>query len=148
MSDDQPRPPAGFEPLFRSSPFLDTIGPLFYRKGDGGAFTVGLRILSKHANARGAAHGGLLLTLVDIALGYRTAFSQDPPVSLTTASVSADFFGAARLGDWVEAHVDVQKIGGRLAFAHAFLIVDGERIVRASAVFARNAEPLPSQPHR
>jgi hypothetical protein len=35
----------------------------------------------------------------------------------------------------------VQKLGGRLAFANAFLVVDGERIVRASAVFTR-AGPL------
>ena len=64
----------------------------------------------------------------------------DLPVS-TAANLTADFAGAARIGDWVEAHVDVQKIGGRLAFANAFLVVDGERIVRASAVFTR-AGPL------
>ena len=59
---DEPNPPAGFEPLFRTSPFLETIGPLFYRK-DGDGFVVGLRVLAKHANARGGAHGGLLMTL-------------------------------------------------------------------------------------
>ena len=42
-----------------------------------------------------------------------------------------------RLGDWVEAHIDVQKVGGRLAFANAFLVVNGERVTRGSAVFAR-----------
>ena len=142
MPDEHPQPPAGFEPLFRTSPFLDTVGPLFHRKEAGGSVVVGLRILPKHANARGAAHGGLLLTLLDIAMGYRTAFSQEPPVSLTTASLSADFLGAAKLGDWVEAHVEIQKLGGRLAFANAFLVVNGQRIVRGSAVFARNAESL------
>jgi acyl-coenzyme A thioesterase PaaI-like protein len=142
MQDEQGHPPAGFEPLFRTSPLLDTLGPFFYRRQADGGFVVGLRILPKHANARGTAHGGLLLTLLDIALGYRTAFSQDPPVSLTTASLSADFLGTAKIGDWVEAHVDVPKLGGRLAFANAFLLANGERIVRGSAVFARNAEPL------
>ena len=88
MQNQEPRPPPGFEPLFRTSPFLDTVGPLFYRKEPDGGFVVGLRILAKHANARGSAHGGLLLTLIDVALGYRAAFSQDPPAALTTASVS------------------------------------------------------------
>jgi acyl-coenzyme A thioesterase 13 len=134
-------PPPGFEPLFRTSPFLDTVGPLFCRRDAERGLVIGLRIAEKHANARGVAHGGLLLTLADIALGYRTAFSQDPPAGLITASLTADFAGAAKIGDWVEAHVDVQKLGGRLAFANAFLTVDGERIVRASAVFAR-AGPL------
>ena len=31
MSND-PNPPPGFAPLFRTSPFLETIGPLFYRR--------------------------------------------------------------------------------------------------------------------
>jgi acyl-coenzyme A thioesterase 13 len=137
--DDAPRPPAGFEPLFRTSPFLDTVGPLFYRKQPDGGFVVGLRVLPKHANSRGTAHGGLLLTLLDVALGYRAALSQNPPAALTTASVTADFAGAPKLGDWVEAHVDVQKVGSRLAFANAFLVVNGERMVRASAVFSRGA---------
>lgn len=143
MEEQEPRPPAGFEPLFRSSPFLDTVGPFFYCKKADGGFVVGLRVLPKHANARGSAHGGLLLTLIDVALGYRAAFSQDPPAALTTASICADFAGTAKLGDWVEAHVDVQKVGSRLAFANAFLVVNGERLVRASAVFSRGTGALP-----
>jgi acyl-coenzyme A thioesterase 13 len=142
MQNHEPRPPAGFEPLFRTSPFLDTVGPLFYRKEPDGGFVVGLRVLPKHANTRGSAHGGLLLTLLDVALGYRAAFSQDPPAALTTASMCADFAGAPKLGDWVEAHVDVQKLGSRLAFANAFLMVNGERLVRASAVFSRSPGAL------
>jgi uncharacterized protein (TIGR00369 family) len=135
MSD--PNPPPGFAPLFRTSPFLDTVGPLFFRRDPERGLVIGLRIAAKHANARGIAHGGLLVTLADIALGYHTAFGQDPPEGLITANLTADFAGAAKIGDWVEAHVDVQKLGSRLAFANAFLVVNGERIVRASAVFTR-----------
>lgn len=130
--------PEGFAPLFRTSPFLDAVGPFYYRR-DGERLIIGLRILEKHANARGVAHGGLLMTLADIALGYSTSYQEDPPASLVTASLTADFAGAAKLGDWIEAHVDVQKSGKRLAFANAYLIVNGERILRASAVFARSA---------
>jgi acyl-coenzyme A thioesterase PaaI-like protein len=49
------------------------------------------RIAAKHANARGSAHGGLLLTLVDIALGYTASASSDPPLALTTVDIAADF---------------------------------------------------------
>ncbi len=143
MADQDAAPPAGFEPLFRSSPFLETAGPFFYRKESDGNFVVGVRVLPKHANTRGGAHGGLLMTLIDIALGYRAAFSQQPPAALTTASLSADFAGAAKVGDWVEAHVDVHKVGSRLAFANTFLMVNGERIVRANAVFSRTSGALP-----
>jgi acyl-coenzyme A thioesterase 13 len=130
--------PAGFEPLFRTSPFLDTLGPFFYRRTEQG-FVIGLQVVDKHANARGSAHGGLLLTLADIALGYTAAASEDPPLILTTVNISADFVGHARVGDWIEAQVDIQKIRRRLVFANAYIVVGGERIARASAIFARNA---------
>jgi acyl-coenzyme A thioesterase 13 len=84
--------PEGFEPLFRTSPFLEMLGPFFYRRSEN-AFVIGLRVEDKHTNARGTAHGGLLLTLADIALGYTAAFSADPPLSLTTANISADLAG-------------------------------------------------------
>ncbi|HJT05638.1 MAG TPA: PaaI family thioesterase [Stellaceae bacterium] len=132
--------PDGFAPLFRTSPFLDAVGP-FYCRRDGERLIIGLRILAKHTNARGVAHGGLLMTLADIALGYNTAYREEPPGSWVTANLSGDFAGAAKLGDWVAAHVDVQKSGKRLAFANAYLMVDDERILRASAVFVRSAKP-------
>ena len=133
--------PPGFEPLFRTSPFLETLGPFLFRR-IGNGFVLGLRVAEKHTNARGTAHGGLLLTLSDIALGYTAAFSEEPPLSLTTANICADFAGHAKIGDWVEAHVDIQKIGHRLVFANAYLVVGAERIARASAVFARNVGAL------
>jgi len=83
--------PDGFKPLFRTSPFLDHNGPFFYKTNDDGTFVVGLRIQPKHANGRGGAHGGLLMTMCDIALGYRTTRSQTPSPMLTTASVTTDF---------------------------------------------------------
>jgi uncharacterized protein (TIGR00369 family) len=133
-------PPAGFEPLFRSSPFLEHLGPFFMRKAEDGTFVVGLRVLPCHANGRGGAHGGLLMTLCDIALGYRTTTSATPQPLLTTASVTADFAGAADVGDWIEAHVDVHKVGSRLAFANCYVVRKGQRIVHASAVFARSGD--------
>ncbi len=126
--------PEGFTPLFRSSPFLDLIGPV-YGKGEPPNLTVGLRIEEKHSNARGFAHGGILATLADITLGYCLAFYTDPPQSLVTASMTLDFAGSVKLGDWVEVSVDIQKSGSRLAFANAYVMVGEERIVRASAVF-------------
>ena len=133
MSDDVP---AGFAPLARTSPFLDLTGPFFSRRDDA-ALCVAFRVAPQHVNGRGFAHGGVLATLADVALGYAAAFSVDPPAALLTTHLDADFAGAARIGDWVEARVDVQHVGSRLAFANAYLCVGNRRIVRASAVFAR-----------
>jgi acyl-coenzyme A thioesterase 13 len=128
--------PEGFELLGRTSPLVNLLGP-FYARGEGDDLVLGLRVTEKHTNSRGFAHGGVLLTLADVALGYAAEGSVDPPARLITASVSADFAGSAELGDWVEARVDVQRVGGRMAFANAYLHVGDRRVVRASAVFAR-----------
>jgi len=125
----------GYTALFRSSPFLDRTGP-FYSKGKGETLSIGLRVLEHHLNARGLVHGGALLTMADIALGYAMATSEQPPAGAVTSHLSADFAGSARLGDWVESRVDIQKIGRTLAFANVYLLVGDVRIVRASGVFA------------
>jgi acyl-coenzyme A thioesterase 13 len=126
--------PAGFAPIFRTSPFLETIGPL-YSVGSGATLVVGLRVQEKHTNARGTLHGGVLASIADIALGYGLATSTDPPTSMVTASLSVDFAGSAQIGDWVETTLDIQKIGSRMAFANVYFTLRGERIARASGVF-------------
>ncbi len=126
--------PPEFRPLFRTSPVLDLIGPLYCR-GEGLDLVVGLRVEPKHCNARGSVHGGILAAVADVALGYTMAFASTPPMSLVTANLSLDFAGTAKIGDWLEAHVDVQRRGSRLSFANCYITVGGERIVRASGVF-------------
>jgi acyl-coenzyme A thioesterase 13 len=127
--------PEGFTQLVRTSPFNTLIGPV-YTKGLGAELTLGMWAQAKHANMRGIVHGGVIATLVDIALGYSTAFSSDPPGSYVTAHLSIDYAGSAKVGDWLEARVDIQRRGARLAFANCFVWVEDTRIVHASAVFA------------
>lgn len=126
--------PREFRPLSRKSPVLDLIGPLYCR-GEGVDLVIGLLVEAKHCNARGTVHGGILATLADVALGYTMAFSSTPPANLVTANLTLDFAGTAKIGDWLEAHVDVQKQGSRLSFANCYISMNERRIVRASAVF-------------
>ena len=131
--------PEGFTPLQRGSgPFLAALGPLYSRQEPAG-MVIGLRIEEKHLNTRGVAHGGMLVTFADSALGIVLALAQDPPRPMATVSLTADFAEAGRAGDWLEARVDVQKLGRRLAFASCHLWVRGKRILRTSGIFARVA---------
>lgn len=126
--------PDNFKPLFRTSPVLELIGPIYYL-GEGRDLVLGLRVEAKHCNARGTVHGGILATLADVALGYTMAFSSDPPAALVTANLTLDFAGTAKIGDWLETCVDIQRQGARLSFANSYITVGSQRIVRASAVF-------------
>jgi uncharacterized protein (TIGR00369 family) len=128
--------PEGFKALQRvNSHFLSSLGPL-YAKNEGDGVVIGVRIEEKHLNTRGVAHGGMLLTLADSALGIVIARSRTPPHPMATVNLTADFSDVARAGDWVEARVDVQKMGKRLAFASCHLWVGEKRILRASGIFA------------
>jgi acyl-coenzyme A thioesterase PaaI-like protein len=108
--------PHGFRPIgeFRTSPFLERVGPFYFREQER-KLTLGLRIGETHTNARGTAHGGLLMTMADIALGYQLALAQDPPLGATTVSMSADFIGGASVGEWLESHVEMQHLGSHHA---------------------------------
>jgi len=127
--------PAGFTPLFRSSPFLDLLGPIYNQRSDTG-LVIGLRAEEKHCNARGVVHGGVLSSLADVALGYNCAFAQEPPTPIVTSSLTIDYAGTAKLGDWISIETDVQKVGKSLAFANCYFVVESKRIARASAVFS------------
>jgi uncharacterized protein (TIGR00369 family) len=133
--------PEGFQRVQRPqpNPFNELVGP-FYSKRQGKDISLGLRIEERHANSRGICHGGLLATLADLALGY-AALAAGGQSSFVTVSLSLDFAGSAKIGDWVQSEAEIQKTGARLAFVNCYLVANGARIVRASAIFALSASP-------
>jgi uncharacterized protein (TIGR00369 family) len=128
-------PPPGFERLKRGGPYMSNLGELYCRRS-GNEIVFAMRIEDKHTNMRGIAHGGMLASLADSALGLGLTLYCEGRQSFVTVNLSTDFIDAARPGDWVEAHVEVQKMGKRMAFANCFLQVGAGRILRASGVFA------------
>jgi uncharacterized protein (TIGR00369 family) len=142
--DDASSVPEGFARIERGGHFLASLGPLYAKKTESG-LVVAMRIEEKHLNTRGIAHGGMLVTLADSALGIAVATHTDPPRSFVTVNLSVDFIASAHEGDFVEAHVDVEKVGARLAFATCFLQVGKRRVLRASGVFATVTPAKPKE---
>ena len=137
MSDPVLRLPAGFEPVGGLSPFNALVGPLYRRREAGKPLSIALRIEDKHTNSRGICHGGVLATLADLSLGYAMHEEAGGKAAFVTAHLSLDYAGAARVGDWIESRVQIQRIGARLAFANCDLVAGERPIVHASAIFAR-----------
>lgn len=126
--------PPGFLPYSEPSPFLERIGPLFQR-AENGVPVFGLRVLDHHCNRRRMMHGGVIVSLADIALGKTGEWSRDPPASLITASLTVEFLAVARPGDWVEATCAFHQVGGHLAFANCYVTADNRNLAHASGVF-------------
>jgi acyl-coenzyme A thioesterase 13 len=140
VSGASPRIPAGFRPIPRLSPFNALVGPLYQKRPRGKPLCIGVRIAEKHTNSRGICHGGVLATLADLSLGYAMHAQAGGKTAYVTAHLAVDYAGAARVDDWVESRVEIQRVGARLAFANCYLVAGARAIVRASAIFARAGE--------
>tara|TARA_R110002073_G_scaffold74609_4_gene182484 strand:+ start:915 stop:1352 length:438 start_codon:yes stop_codon:yes gene_type:complete len=136
--------PAGFEPIFRTSPYLEMIGPIYNRfievqpksNNSPQGIIIGFFAADKHCNAKGFVHGGIVSGIADIALGYNCALSKSPALPMVTTSLTIDYVGGIRRNEWIEVHADVQKVGSRVAFANCYFVVKDKRVARASAVFS------------
>ncbi|WP_371135388.1 PaaI family thioesterase [Novosphingobium sp.] len=85
----------------------------------------------RHSNLLEAVHGGVTLALIDISLfsAMRTLLSGDAAGSVTL-DLSTQFIGAGRLGEPLDAVVEVLRETGRLVFLRG-LVQQGDDTIAA-----------------
>ena len=140
--------PDGFELLQVGGGYFKQLGPVYGKTLPDGSMVVALRVAERHLNFGGVAHGGMLATVADGALGRNVAIARGRRQAQVTVSLTADFLSGARLGDWLEAHVTVTRMGQRLAYANCDLKVGERHVLRSSAVFAFVERPWPGTPQQ
>lgn len=128
------RVPDGFTPSRRTSNLLDLLGPLF-ESGSGSSYRIGLRVDERHVNARGFCHGALLALLADVHLGRLCAMTAEPRLPLVTVGLSLSYLSTAKLGDWLEAQGQVDRIGRTLAHSSGLVSANGKPALRAVGAF-------------
>lgn len=127
--------PSDFEPARFSKGFLDHSGPYFLRR-DQETIVVGLRVHEGHLNYVGVVHGGVLTTFADVALSLQIHELEVPSLLPVTNSLTTNFLGAARLGDWLEAHGRIDQVGKRLAHTSGQIRRGTEVILTMTGVFS------------
>lgn len=135
-------PPDGFVPLDAGGPYFRALGPIYLKPLPQGGGVIALRVAPSHLNMQGVAHGGMLTTLADGALGISIAMKRGIRGGQVTVSLTFDFLSPARLGEWLEVQVVVTRMGRRLAYANCDLRVGERQVLRSSAVFAFVDRPL------
>src|SRR4249920_2914778 len=136
--------PAGFNPLHVGGAYFQQLGPVYSRRvDDGGGVVIALRVSERHLNIQGITHGGMLATLADGALGINIAMARERRSAQVTVSLTADFLSGGRLGDWLEAHTTITRMGQRMAYASCDLKVGTRHVLRSSGVFAFVDRPWP-----
>lgn len=127
-------PPAGFRALPFKTGFMHVNGPLYLRPDDTGGVRFGTRIEERHCNAWETAHGGFLMTFMDMVLPLTVGWELDRPGPFLTVHLSGDYVGSVPLGAWLEGKGRLVRATRSLAFAEGVAEVDGEAMFRASII--------------
>ncbi len=147
--------PAGYLPHTRRSPLTDPWEPLFARETAGAvqlAVQLAVQIREAHCNARGFAHDGLLSALADNAMGLSAVHQARQQMAASaanavTVALSLDFIAVAQVGEWVEFHPTVLKVGRTLAFVECKAVCGERLIARGNASFRMvGVEPATDKP--
>lgn len=127
--------PAGYEaatPLV--DPFEAYIFQTFRRTNADGTITYALPIDERHDNSRGIAHGGLLMSFADSALGM-AAFAATNSAWCVTVSQSSTFLRGVKLGELLEVTPIVTRATRSLIFMRGDFQVGDDVAFQASSVW-------------
>jgi uncharacterized protein (TIGR00369 family) len=87
----------------------------------------------EHLNPHGSVHGGVLATMIDVAMG--TAVATTGGESPVTVSLAVTYLEPGRPGR-LEARAHVRKRGQRLMVVEAEVVQDGDVLADALGTFA------------
>lgn len=107
--------PAGYTPVVLRGPFFG--GRTVYAGPDGRRDRFAARIAGEDCNGLGITHGGVIATLADIFLVGFIAAQLPAEARLVTASLTVDYLGPSRAGDWLLGHIHAHRIGRRQCVA-------------------------------
>jgi uncharacterized protein (TIGR00369 family) len=133
------KPPLDFPEAFEVCDPLDPhecLTGLFYMRKGGPIGEVYLLAERKHCNTGGSVHGGLLMTMADLALcaACRDGLEGERAI---TVSLNAEFLAAGLEGDFIEAKAELTRRGSSLGFARCIISAGDRQILSASVVTKR-----------
>lgn len=128
--------PSGFEPAAFTPGFLDHGGPYYLGAVVEGVRVVGLAVRPHHINYQDAAHGGVISTFADVALSHAVYDAERPRLAPSTVTLTVNYLAAAKLGDWLEARVRIDRLGGRTAYTSGGIWRGEQQVATMSGVFA------------
>lgn len=134
--------PEGFEPMLRPDGqrgFVQHCQGIYLNSE---RRVVAARVLPGHLNVLKIAHGGFLATLADTAFGALLRLAGDFEQAPVTVELSIDYISPAQPGAWIEAHLEVHKLGRSLCRASLSLMVGTQLVARAKGTFIADPASL------
>jgi len=126
--------------LVAASPFYRWSG-MRVSAADPGAVSVSLDLGEQHANLQGFAHGGILATLADAAMGLSVRSAMEPGRRHVTIELGVHYLRPVRTGT-VTAAGRAVRVGRDVAYAEAAITDQrGTELARASGTYSVTAPP-------
>ena len=126
--------PEGYKKLGWHAGFDVLIGPMYYNKTESNDFKFITKILDKHLNANGVAHGGFSMTLTDIFFGT-LAFVASGKKLTSTISLNCNFVSPGLQDEIVECDARVIRATRSMIFIEGNLMSKDKIIVSASGIW-------------
>ncbi|BCM86944.1 PaaI family thioesterase [Methylobacterium indicum] len=123
---------SGWE-VIAMSEFIDLIGPVWQRESAAGPL-YGLLIAEKHRNRNGVVHGGVMATLLDMALG-RTASDAQGGRRQATINLDLQFLEPVQVGEFLVAECRVVRPTRSILFMQGHLRVEDRVCAAAQGVW-------------
>ena len=135
MTDRPSGLPEGAEEISVAA-FAKYVGPIWRlpHEGKDAPRRFAFHVTEKHMNAAGSVHGGMLMTLADMAMS-QTSRLVSGAQSCATVSLNCDFVGPGRLGDLVEARVTVTRKSRTMVFLSAELVSEDRVLLVATGLW-------------
>jgi acyl-coenzyme A thioesterase PaaI-like protein len=137
MSDavaPEPAPiPDGYTLIDWTRGFGRSIGPLYQKSCAVEGYARAFRVEDRHTNGMMNAHGGMLMSFADVALGHAVSGRRDR--WWVTVRLCCDFVSGAHLGDWVEGNGRIIASADDLHTVEGRIWVGDRTVMTATGVF-------------
>lgn len=121
---------------FEESPFLAMLGAELVERGDGTA-TLALNLSEMHLRTRGIAHGGVIATLLDTAMGVAVSTQTPEGCFAVTCQLNVHFIRPGWNGERMMISAKVSHCGATTSVAQAEMATDsGVNVAIASGTFS------------
>lgn len=136
MVDDE----AGWTDWQMSDPtrFNTLFGPFKVRLDSPTQARVRMYPEHRHSNLRNAVHGGAILAFVDVALfAASRSFGLITAGTAVTLDLSAQFIGEGRIGEPLDAEVELLRETGRMLFMRGLVVQRDHRVASFSGTIRK-----------
>ena len=126
-------PPDGFVDFEINEGFAKHIGPLYWKLSANSA-ELGFHVLDHHLNPGNICHGGVMMTVADMAVGFAVTWNIKLLSFAPSINNNYDFIGAGMPGDWLETRTEVIQTTKRMGFARGVLSGSNGPVLRYNGI--------------